>query len=119
MQFSDPDLSAYLEAADDDSLDALSFGVIGIGADGLVRRYNIWEAEAAGLEREWVIGRDFFNEVGLCMNNFMVAQRFEDEATLDDTIDYVLTFRMKPTRVKLRLMQMPDAALRWIAVQRG
>ena len=56
------------------------------------------------------------------MNNFMVAQRFEDaatnQATLDDTIDYVLTLRMRPTKVRLRLLAGPKQPYRFILVDR-
>lgn len=45
------------------------------------------------------------------MNNFMVAHRFEEAAEnglpLDATIDYVLTLRMRPQRVQLRLLARP------------
>lgn len=118
MDFENPDMLRHLEAASDADLDALDFGVIGIGPDGAVSHYNTWEAEAAGISRTWAVGRDFFNEVGLCMNNFLVAQRFEDEPALDALVDYVLTFRMKPTRVVLRLLQGPDARHKWILIRR-
>jgi hypothetical protein len=56
------------------------------------------------------------------MNNFMVAQRFEDAvddaSSLDDTIDYVLTLRMRPVKVKLRLLADPGSAMRYVLVQR-
>jgi hypothetical protein len=56
------------------------------------------------------------------MNNFMVAQRFEDAArdgsSLDATIDYVLTLRMRPIKVKLRLLAIPGAPLRYVLVLR-
>lgn len=120
MDFHDPDMLARLEQARDEDLDALPFGVIGVRrADGTVVRYNIWEASLANLSRSWVLGRDFFNEVGLCMNNVMVAQRFRDVAHLDETLDYVLTFRMKPTRVRLRLLQGANSPLSWILVTRA
>jgi hypothetical protein len=57
------------------------------------------------------------------MNNFMVAQRFEDAARdrtrLDETIDYVLTLRMRPIKVKLRLLSLPDAALSYVLINRA
>jgi hypothetical protein len=56
------------------------------------------------------------------MNNFMVAQRFEDAeddgVALDDTIDYVLTLRMRPVKVKLRLLAEPGSDQRYVLVQR-
>jgi len=119
MDFEAPTLRAFLEQADEAALDSLSFGVIGVDrADGRVVRYNAWESSAAQLDRDWVLGRDFFNEVGVCMNNFMIAQRFLDAPDLDEIIDYVLTFRMKPTRVRLRLLQSAGAPWSWIAVLR-
>lgn len=109
---------ATLDAAPAEALDALSFGVIGLDAAGCTRTYNLRESELAGLSRESVMGQEFFVTTGVCMNNFLVAQRLEDEAVLDVTIDYVLTFRMRPTPVKLRLLKQPDGRLRYVLIQR-
>ena len=80
----------------------------------MVRRYNAFESKAAGLSLQRVIGNDLFTVVAPCMNNYLVAQRFEDAAEggsrLDATIDYVLTLRMRPTKVKLRLLAQPGAS---------
>lgn len=108
---------AELDAADMPLLDGLSFGVVGLDKNGLTTRYNLTECNLAGLARESVLGQDFFLSVGVCMNNFLVAQRFEDEPTLDATLDYVLTFRMRPTPVKLRLLQHPASQCRYILIQ--
>jgi hypothetical protein len=57
------------------------------------------------------------------MNNYLVAQRFEDAAAtgdlLDATIDYVLTLRMRPVKVKLRLLASAASAHRYVLVQRS
>ena len=98
--------------------DALPFGVVGLQRDGLVGVYNATEARLAGLDAEAVIGSPFFEAVAQCMNNFMVAQRFEDEPELDEIIPYVLTLRMRPTRVRLRLLASPEAALNYILIER-
>ena len=111
-----------LDACDQDQLDALGFGVIGFGTDTLVHRYNAFESQAAGLSPQRVIGEPMFINVAPCLNNFMVAQRFEDAADegseLDDTIDYVLTLRMRPVKVKLRLLASATGATRYVLVQR-
>jgi hypothetical protein len=56
------------------------------------------------------------------MNNFLVAQRYEDAAAqgevLDEVIDYVLTLRMRPTKVRLRLLAAPGFSLRYVLVDR-
>ncbi|MFZ9552583.1 MAG: phosphonate transporter [Hylemonella sp.] len=120
LNFADLDLLQRLPQLDDASLDALPFGVIGFGTDGRITHYNKFEADATGLNQAKQIGKDLFTEVAQCMNNFMVAQRFEDalneKQALDTTMDYVLTWKMKPTKVQLRLLADPGSALRYIAL---
>ena len=120
--FDQPDLAALLEHSDAEALDTLGFGVIGFDDDSRVQRYNAFESQAAGLRAARVLGQDLFLAVAPCMNNFMVAQRFADARAegvpLDDTINYVLTLRMRPTKVKLRLLYLPGATLGYVLVQR-
>lgn len=107
-----------LAALDNARLDALPFGVIGFTADGLVTLYNATESRNAGLSPARVLSRHVFEEVAPCMNNFMVAQRFLDEATLDAIIPYVLTLRMRPTPVRLRMLRLPDHAVQCLLIDR-
>lgn len=115
-------LADLLDACNQDQLDTLGFGVIGFDADTIVRRYNAVELAAAGLSPQRVIGEPLFTNVAPCLNNFMVAQRFEDAALdaseLDDTIDYVLTLRMRPVKVQLRLLAGAGGSMRYVLVQR-
>ena len=124
LEFAQPELLDPLLAMDATELDTLEFGVIGIGigADTVVRDYNALEAKLAGLSKERVIGYPLFTVVAPCMNNFMVAQRFEDAAAagqaLDLTLDYVLTLRMRPVKVQLRLLAGPNAERRFVLINR-
>ena len=122
LAFSDPDLILALHNTSDTALDGLNFGVIGMDSQGVVRRYNRYEQQAAGLSPERVLGQPLFTVVAPCMNNFMVAQRFEDaeteQQTLDETIAYVLTLRMRPAKVRLRLLYQPGMAQRFVLVDR-
>jgi photoactive yellow protein len=122
LSFTTPGLVAQLATLDTDALDQLDFGVIGFDLDDNVQRYNRFESQAAGLSPSHVLGQPLFTNVAPCLNNFMVAQRFEDAqddgTPLDDTIDYVLTLRMRPVKVKLRLLAAPGAAMRYVLVQR-
>ncbi|QOL49060.1 PAS domain-containing protein [Massilia litorea] len=115
-------LADILDASSQEQLDTLDFGVIGFDADARVQRYNAFESQAAGLSPQRVIGEPLFTNVAPCLNNFMVAQRFEDAAfdaaELDDTIDYVLTLRMRPIKVKLRLLASAASGTRYVLVQR-
>ena len=107
-------LLGVLEAMTDTELDALPFGVIQFSEKFVVQRYNRCEALNTGLNAERVIGRHVFTQLAQCMNNFMVAQRFEDaiatNTPLDAAIDYVLTWRMRPTPVLLRILWSPHAS---------
>jgi photoactive yellow protein len=123
--FSDAGLHGWLCTVDDAQLDALDVGVIGFGldADAVVQRYNRFEREASGLATDQVVGRPLFAQVAQCMNNYLVAQRFEDALAdgtpLDETLPYVFTLRMRPTPVVLRLLAAPGAAQRFVVVQRN
>lgn len=122
ISFDMPGLHARLEQCQTADLDQLDFGVIGFDRDTVVRLYNRFESQAAGLSPERVLAQALFTNVAPCMNNFMVAQRFQDAqdagAPLDATIDYVLTLRMRPTKVKLRLLAGGADEGRYVLVQR-
>ena len=123
VAFDQPGLDAHLAALSAEALDALDFGVIGFDQETVVCRYNEFESKAAGLRPQRVIGQPLFTAVAPCMNNFLVAQRFEDAlesgAILDDTIDYVLTLRMRPIKVALRLLAAPGSAMRYVLIRRA
>ncbi len=121
LAFERNDLLAYLEQMNDIVLDEVDFGVIGFSRDGIVCRYNAYESRFTGLSRERVLGRSFFTEIAQCMNNYLVAQRFEDSGdagvALDETLDYVLSWRMRPTKVELRMLFSPEYPLRYICIR--
>jgi photoactive yellow protein len=124
--FDQPDLLSVIDAiaaAPAEALDDLDFGVIGFDAETVVTHYNAFESRAAGLSPQRVLGHQLFTLVAPCMNNFMVAQRFEDaaqsSAALDETVDYVLTLRMRPSKVKLRLLAGTKPGTRYVLVQRA
>ena len=123
LQFATPELGSALDAFNDTELDTLDFGVIGFDAATLVQRYNSFESRCAGLSSQRVLGHPLFTTVAPCMNNFMVAQRFDDALEhaqqMDAVIDYVLTLRMRPIQVKLRLLASPAEPMRFILVSRA
>jgi photoactive yellow protein len=115
-------LADVLDASSQEQLDTFDFGVIGFDPEAKVQRYNAFESQAAGLSPLRVLGEPLFTNVAPCLNNFLVAQRFEDAfedgSELDDTIDYVLTLRMRPIKVKLRLLASAGSSTRYVLVQR-
>lgn len=109
---------SQLDGLSEAGWNALPFGVVGFDDSTVVHVYNATEALMSGLDPATVMGVAFFEAVGQCMNNFMVAQRFEDEPELDAVIPYVLTLRMRPTRVRLRLLAGPAAQYRYLLIER-
>jgi photoactive yellow protein len=118
LVFTQSELHESLVTADAVALDGLSFGVIGMTPDGTVTSYNAAESRLSGLTPANVMGRHFFSAVAPCTNNFMVAHRFEMETTIDDIIDYVFTLRMRPTKVRLRLLKEAGCSRMFLAVER-
>ena len=125
LVFDQPDALTRLAALGEAGCDGLEFGVIGFDAGTVVRLYNATESRAAGLAPGSVLGQPLFTVVAPCMNNFMVAQRFVDAAAdgtaLDAIINYVLTLRMRPVKVRLRLLASSASAgtaLSYLLVER-
>lgn len=122
LEFTQQNILELLPDINESALDNFQFGIIGFDAQTIVQRYNEFESKLAGLQKSRVIGHPLFTSVAPCMNNFMVAQRFEDAwkagDSLDTTIDYVLTLRMRPVKVKLRLLTAPNQPLSYVLLLR-
>lgn len=116
-------LHAQLQSATNEALDQLPFGVIGFDANGRVTRYNAYESQLSGLSPERVKGKHLFTGVAPCMNNPLISGQFSDAResghALDETIDYVLAFRIRPVAVKLRMLHEPGAEVSFIVIQRA
>ncbi|NBB90191.1 MAG: PAS domain-containing protein [Spirochaetes bacterium] len=115
---SDPDLATYLDELTPQALDQLEFGVVRMDRSGRVTAFNATEADLSGLAKTEVVGQDFFVQVAPCTNNDLVAQRYKDEPELDESINYVFTYRMRPTPVRLRMLKRQDSPLQYLLVQR-
>jgi photoactive yellow protein len=120
-EFTDPGLLDTLEAAPLDGFDEFAFGLIVMDRSGRVIGYNQAESQLSGLPVPEVTGRNFFVEVGPCTNNYLVAQRYQDQASeqgeLDEQLDYVFTYRMAPTPVRLRLLARKGSSRQYLAVE--
>jgi photoactive yellow protein len=122
-RFDDPELLSALESVSLAEIDAFGFGLVVMDRDGTVTGYNQREARLSGLRPAGVTGRNFFTDVGPCTNNYLVAQRYadsghgSDRGDLDEHLDYVFTFRMAPTPVRLRLLARAGSPRQYLAVQ--
>lgn len=120
QDFADPDLFARLSAASPEParFDDLGFGLVAMLLDGTVVAYNRFESECSGFSANRCIGLNFFTDVAPCTNNYLVSGCYEEEATLDKTIDYVFTLKMRPTRVELRMLKAEPFSQQFLAIRR-
>ena len=116
MIFDEKELLKKIAEAEPDVLDELKFGIIGIDREMNITAYNEIESEFSGLSREFVLGKHLFQQVAPCMNNYLVSLRFEREDAIDEIIPYVLSFKVTPTPVELRLMKSPDIPTMCLAI---
>ncbi|WP_217164405.1 phosphonate transporter [Terriglobus roseus] len=117
LEFSKISLGELMSLSNE-AIDALPFGVVGLSREGVTEVYSHTESKLAGIPPESVLGTHFFLSTAQCMNNFMVAQRLDDEAELDTVVDYVLTFRMRPTPIRLRLLKKAEYPRSYLLIQR-
>jgi len=119
IEFDVPDLQAQLDklSAEPARYDELNFGLIAMDLDGTVLAYNRIESEFAKVAPDRALGLVFFTDIAPCTNNYLVSGRFEEESTLDETIDYTFTVKMRPTPVKLRLLKDDRAERQYLAVR--
>jgi photoactive yellow protein len=115
--FGEPGLLDALEMNPLDRIDEIGFGLIVMNRSGEVIGYNAFESERSGLLAGRVMGRNFFEDIGPCTNNYLIAQRFVDCDELDEQLDYVFTFRMAPTPVRLRLLARAGSLRQYLAVR--
>lgn len=105
LDFHAPHLFDALNAAPAAELEDAPFGVVRMNAAMEVLVYNRTETMLSGLDPVWVLGKHFFSQIAPCIDNHLVAARYRHATDLDEILDYVLAFHMRPTRVKLRLLK--------------
>jgi photoactive yellow protein len=114
--FDTPDAAARLAGLSEAEFDQLPYGVVEMDHAATVRRYNTTESRFSGLSPSRVIGRHFFRDVAPCSNNRHVAQRY-DQASLDETLAYTFSLRMRPVPVLLRMIKPEGGDLMFLLVQ--
>lgn len=117
MDFMQPEIVRALDACDEAALDTLEFGVIRMTLDGVIDGYNAYESKLSGLGPSRVLGKNLFSEVAPCTNNYLVATRYEESASLDETLPYVFTLRMRPRKVELRLLKAATGTHQYLLVR--
>lgn len=107
----------------DDELDALPFGVICLDDEGTILRYNLYESRFARLDRNTVIGKNFFAEVAPCTRTEDFEGRFRAFASRDgqggaQRFDFLFDFKFGAQYVSIELMRAPSAPRYYLLVNR-
>ncbi len=109
-----------MHALDSEDVNRLPFGLMELTRMGVVRRYNVTEAEMAGLAVDSVLGKDFFREVAPCTQ----ATEFEDRwrellasGGGDADFEFVFRFQRGHRLVRIRMIVEDDGDRNLILVQ--
>ncbi len=97
----------------DEQLDALSYGVIALDEQSRVLRYNLYESRLARLDRNDVLGRNFFDEIARCTKTPEFEGRYR--ALLAEApgktarFDYLFDFAFGAQSVGVEMVRAPAA----------
>lgn len=119
MSFVAPQLISKIPAIDRGTADAQPYGVVQVDDQGVIKLYNKWESEMAGVPISVAEGSNFFTQVAACTNNRLVYGKFKDGVTrneLDTEFNYTFTYKMKPTNVRIRLLRHAASGSNWVFV---
>lgn len=121
VAFGRKDVENVLARMDDTQLDQLAFGAIELDAVGTILKFNAAEAAITGRDPQAVIGKNFFTDVAPCTNRREFKGVFDAGVrakSLNTMFEYVFDHQMKPTKVKIHMMQSLSGGTYWIFVKR-
>lgn len=119
MSFVPTQFLSLVPAVDRPTADAQSFGIVQVDDTGVIKLYNRWESEMAGVAVSAAEGRNFFTHVAPCTNNRLMFGKFKDgvsKGELDTEFNYTFTYKMKPTNVQIRMFRHAQSATNWVFV---
>jgi photoactive yellow protein len=101
-------------------LDSLPYGVIQLGPEGDILRYNAFESGLSGLTRQKVVGKNFFKQVAPCTDVQQFYGRFRDgvaAGALHCTFRFYFAFKENPRDVTVTLFYNDRDKTIWVLVQ--
>jgi photoactive yellow protein len=98
----------------DAALDELPFGVVGLDEEGTILRYNLYESRFARLDRNNVLGKNFFAEVAHCTRNEAFEGRFRAFVASPggadlDRFDFLFDFKFGAQNVSVDIVRAPSS----------
>ncbi len=103
--------------------DELPFGAIVIDPDGKIASYNEYETRLSLLDRERVIGRNFFRDVAPCTAVREFEGRLHEflrtDETVSETFEYLFVFLHGAVAVEITFLRLRKKGQILIAVERA
>ena len=102
--------------------DLCGFGCVQVDDGGRVLLYNKYLSEMSGVSARAAEGKNFFTSVNPCTNNPMFYGLFKRgvaHEAMDELFDYVFTYQMKPTTVKVHLYRDGLSKTNWVFVKKA
>ncbi len=105
-----------------EKIDALPFGAIVVDSDGTILGYNEYETRLSHLERERVIGKNFFRDVAPCTAVVEFEGRMraflKTRDRVSESFDYFFPFAHGTATVEITFLRLPEPGNVLIAVER-
>lgn len=117
LSFSDQDLLELLEQQTNEQVEEAPFGLVRMSREGVVVAYGKSESHITGITKEYALGKYYFTQIAPCANNRMIAAKYA-QSSLDEELDYILTYICEPVKVRLRLLKSPASRYQYFLVDR-
>lgn len=115
-----PSLALGIDSMTENELDELPYGAIQLSVDGIVLKFNAYESKLANLNKEAVVGRNFFKEVAPCTDVKEFYGRFRAgvaQKNLHEIFRYHFAFRQNPRDVTVTLFYSSTTKTVWVFVR--
>ncbi len=105
-----------------EQLDELPFGAIVIDESGTIHQYNEYETKLSRMDREKVIGKNFFRDVAPCTAVQAFEGRMRDflrtKDRVSESFEYFFPFLHGAATVEITFLRLPKGGQILIAVER-
>lgn len=102
------------------SADSYPIGIVKLDDQGNIQLYNKYNTDHFLYTSSEVVGKNYFTDVVPCANNFLFKGRFQrgvDTNELDTEFDYTFTYKITPTKVKVRLFRDSKTKSNWVFIK--
>jgi photoactive yellow protein len=111
FQFDGVDLAELLPRIPGEIKNGLPFGLVKLDTQGNILEYNMAEGELTGVDPNWAVGRNFFDEVAICTKTQAFYGRFVEgvkKGFINTVFDYIFDHRDVGVKVRVHMVMVPD-----------